>query len=261
MKKFIFYFIILFYYTLFAADTLIDALLDGNLTHKINANYNESNEEETPFSSTKTQKVLLYYKTAPMEGIRLEVATQSFAKETRQRTTDNTLYYTEALYDGKTDMLGYKLSANYYADTYRQSIAQSELSTTNAVGVKAQMNYENFGSYVAYSKVLDGRHSAYSDLEGKDQLLPTSSVLSSNNYAPNTQAYALDFNYAPRKDILLGSRYVIANDMQNTFSYTGVYSTFQIDEIAKGLNFGISYDKTGIDKQNNQFNINLKSKF
>ena len=79
--------------------------------------------------------------------------------------------------------------------------------------------------------------------------------------APNTQANALDFNYAPRKDILLGSRYVIANDMQNTFSYTGVYSTFQIDEIAKGLNFGISYDKTGIDKQNNQFNINLKSKF
>lgn len=47
-----------------------------------------------------------------MEGIRLEVATQSFATETRQSSTDNTLYYTEALYDGKADMLGYKLSAN-----------------------------------------------------------------------------------------------------------------------------------------------------
>lgn len=246
---------------LFAADSLIDALLDGNLTHKINANYNEGTEEESPFSSTKTQKILFHYKTAPMEGIRLEVATQSFATETRQSSTDNTLYYTEALYDGKADMLGYKLSANYYADTYRQSLAQSELSTTNALGLKAQIHYENFGSYIAYSKVEGGSHGAYSDLEGKDQLLPTSSVLSSNNYAPNTQAYALDFNYAPRRDMLLGSRYVIANDMQNTFSYSGVYSTFKIDEIAKGLNFGISYDKTGMDKQNDQFSINLKSKF
>lgn len=247
--------------TLIAADSLIDALLDGNLTHKINANYNEGTEEESPFSSTKTQKILFHYKTAPMEGIRLEVATQSFATETRQSSTDNTLYYTEALYDGKADMLGYKLSANYYADTYRQSLAQSELSTTNALGLKAQIHYENFGSYIAYSKVEGGSHGAYSDLEGKDQLLPTSSVLSSNNYAPNTQAYALDFNYAPRRDMLLGSRYVIANDMQNTFSYSGVYSTFKIDEIAKGLNFGISYDKTGMDKQNDQFSINLKSKF
>ena len=60
----------------------------------------------------------------------------------------------------------------------------------------------------------------------------------------------------------LGSRYVIANEMQTTnLSYTGVYSNFQINEIAKGFNLGISYDKTGIDKQNDQFGINIKSKF
>ena len=239
----------------------MEALLDGNLTHKINANYNEASDDESPFSSNKTQKILFHYKTAPMEGIKLEVATQSFATQTHQSSTENTLYYTEALYDGKADILGYKLSANYYADTYRQGLEQSALSTTNAVGLKAQMNYENFGSYIAYSKVLEGKHSASNDLEGKDQLLPTSSVLSSNNYTPNTQAYALDFNYAPRRDILLGSRYVIANEMQNRFSYTGVYSSFQVDEVAKGLNLGISYDKTGVDKQNDQFSINIKSKF
>lgn len=262
MKKLTFS-LILLTHTLFAADSLIDALLDGNLTHKISAHYDEGKEEDaTAFASTKTQKILFHYQTAPVAGLKLEVATQSFASEMHQSSTDNTIYYTEALYHGKAEELGYKLSANYYADTYRQNIAQSGISTTNAFGVKAQMNYENFGSFVAYSKVGEGSHSASGDFDGKDQLLPTSSVLSSNNYTPNTAAYAVDLNYSPRKDITLGSRYVIANEMQNTnLSYTGIYSNFQINEIAKGFNLGISYDKTGIDKQNDQFGINIKSKF
>jgi len=248
--------------TLFAVDSLIDALLDGNLTHKINANYSEGGETEAPFSSTKSQKILFHYQTAPIEGLKLEVATQSFATEVRQSSTDNTIYYTEALYHGKAaTALGYKLSANYYADTYRQNMSPIGLSTTNAVGLKAQVNYENFGSYVAYSKVGDGSHSASGDLEGKDHLLPTSSVLSSNNYTPNTSAYAVDVNYSPRKDVKLGSRYVIANEEQTNLSYTGIYSNFQLNEITKGLNLEFSYDKTGIAKQNDQFGINLKSKF
>ncbi|WP_041957153.1 hypothetical protein [Sulfurospirillum arsenophilum] len=261
MKKLTFS-LILLSHTLFAADSLIDALLDGNLTHKINASYNEGKEEdETAFSSTKTQKILFHYQTAPVAGLKLEVATQSFASEMHQSSTDNTIYYTEALYHGKAEELGYKLSANYYADTYRQNIAQSGISTTNAFGVKAQVNYENFGSFIAYSKVGEGSHSASGDLEGKDHLLPTSSALSSNNYTPNTSAYAVDLNYSPRKDVTLGSRYVIANEMQTNLSYTGVYSNFQLNEIVKGLNLGISYDKTGIAKQNDQFGINIKSKF
>lgn len=260
MKKLTFS-LILLSHTLFATDSLIDALLDGNLTHKINASYNDGNEEETAFSSTKTQKILFHYQTAPVAGLKLEVATQSFASEVRQSSTDNTIYYTEALYHGKAEELGYKLSANYYADTYRQNIAQSGISTTSAFGAKAQINYENFGSFIAYSKVGEGSHSASGNLEGKDHLLPTSSTLSSNNYTPNTAAYAVDLNYSPRKDITLGSRYVIANEMQTNLSYTGVYSNFQLNEIVKGLNLGLSYDKTGIAKQNDQFEINFKSKF
>ncbi|AOO64784.1 hypothetical protein [Sulfurospirillum halorespirans] len=253
--------LLIFLSSLFAADSLMDALLDGNLTHKINANSNEASDEESPFSSTKTQKILFHYKTAPVEGVRLEVATQSFATETRQSSTDNTIYYTEALYDGRADDIGYKLRANYYADTYRQSVEQSSIETTNAFGVKAQVNYENFGSYVAYSKVLEGSHSANGDLDGKDHLLPTSSVLSSNNYTPNTEAYAVDLNYSPRKDITLGSRYVVASEVQTNLSYTGVYSNFQLNEISKGFNLGVAFDKTGQDKQNDQFSINFKSKF
>ncbi|WP_263831704.1 hypothetical protein [Sulfurospirillum oryzae] len=261
MKKLTLSFILLIH-SLFAADSLIDALLDGNLTHKINANYNEGNEDETAaYTSTKTQKILFHYQTAPIGGLKLEVATQSFATETHQSSMDNTIYYTEALYRGNADDLSYKLSANYYADTYRQNISQNGLSTTNAVGLKAQVNYENFGSYIAYSKVGEGSHSVSGNLEGKDHLLPTSSVISSNNYTPNTAAYAIDLNYSPRQDITLGSRYVIANEMQTNLSYTGVYSNFQLNEIAKGLNLGLTFDKTGIAKQNDQFGINIKSKF
>ena len=257
MKKILFLF---FSFSLaYAYDALVNALLDGNLTHKISADYHE--EESSPYASTKTQKMLFMYKTAPLEGIRLEVATQSFAKETQMSSTDNTLYYTEAGYQGKNELFGYQLHLNYYADTYRQSIAQKSMESSNAVGAKAQMNYERFGSYVAYSKILDGTLSNASNLEGKDHLLPTSSVLSSNNYAPNTQAYAIDLNYALSSEVTIGSRYVIASEFQNTYSYTGIYSSLKVNEIAKGFNIGILYDKTGIDKQNNQFSLQLKSAF
>lgn len=257
MKKILFLF---FSFSLaYAYDALVNALLDGNLTHKISADYHE--EESSPYASTKTQKMLFMYKTAPLEGIRLEVATQSFAKETQMSSTDNTLYYTEARYFGRQDTLDYQLSMNYYADTYRQSLAQKNIESTNAIGLKAQMNFEKIGTYVAYSKVLDGVYGNANTLEGKDHLLPTSSVLSSNNYMPNTQAYAIDINYALQSDLTLGSRYVIANDLHSNVSYTGIYSTFKAHEIAKGLDIGLSYDKTRLDKQNDQFRLNLKTNF
>ncbi len=260
MKKLILHFIFLTH-TLFAADTLIDALLDGNLTHKINATYDEGLEDANPYSATRTQKILFHYQSAPIGGLKLELATQSFSTQTAFNESENTLYYTEALYRANTSSLDYVLSVNYYADTYKESFEKRDVSIVNAVGLKAEVAYENFGSYIAYSQVLDGERSANASLDGKDTLLSTSSTLSSNNYAPNTQAYALDMNYALRKDIRLGSRYVLANDTQNTLSYTGIYSSFKLNEIAKNVNLNIAYDKTGIDKQNNQFNINFTKKF
>lgn len=238
----------------------MDALLDGNLTHQINATYDDGAQSDAPYSSSRTQKILFHYQTAPIEGIRVEVATQSFAKETHQNSTDNTIYYTEARYQGEAESLKYKLSANYYADTYR-NLYEKTIDTTNAFGLKAQMNLENFSTYVAYSRVLEGTRSASGDLEGKDHLLPTSSVLSSNNYTPNTQAYALDLNYALRKDLIVGSRYVIANEAQTNLSYTGIYTDFKLEELVRGLDFGLAYDKTGIAKQNDQFRLQIKSKF
>jgi len=242
------------------ADSLMDALLDGNLTHKINATYSDNVDEEMPFSSSRTQKILFNYQTAPINGLKFEVATQSFSSEAHQSSTDNTLYYSEARYHGNAEDIGYNLSVNYYADTYH-NLYEKSLDTTNAVGLKAQMNYDSLSTYVAYSKVMEGMHSASSSFDGKDKLLPTSSVLSSNNYAPNTQAYALDINYALSKDFSLGSRYVLANDEQSNLSYTGVYTNFQLDELSKGLHIGVAYDKTGLDKQNDQVNFTIKSKF
>jgi len=247
--------------TLFAFEALVDALLDGNLTHKITANYYENDEEEIPFSSSRSQKVFFHYQTAPRDGIKLEMATQSFAQKTYDNSNDNTIYYTEARYQNTTDFFHYKLSANYYADTYRQSLAEKSVETTNAFGMKAQVNLDALSSYVAYSQVMNGMRSASSDLEGKDHLLPTSSVLSSNNYMPNTEAYAFDVNYALRSNVVLGSRYVLTTHEQTMLSYTGVYTDFKLNELSKGLNLGILYDKTGIDKQNNQMSIQIKKSF
>ncbi|AFL68133.1 hypothetical protein [Sulfurospirillum barnesii] len=259
MKKILLFLLIV--RTLFAQNTLVDALLDGNLTHKINATYDEGIEDANPYSASRTQTILFHYQSAPMGGLKLELATQSFNTQTAFSNNENAIYYTKALYEGYASSLNYKLSANYYADTYKETQKESEFSMVNAFGAKAEINYENFGSYVAYSKVSDGKRDANGNLDSKDMLLPTSSVLSSNNYAPNTQAYALDMNYALRKDVRLGSRYVFANDTQNTLSYTGIYSSFKLNEIAKNTHIDIAYDKTNIDKQENQFSINFMKKF
>jgi hypothetical protein len=257
MKKYGFFFLFSSY--LLAADSLVDALLDGNITHKMYATYNEGSAEEEVLRS-RTQKVLFSYATAPVGGFGVEVSTQSFTQESQQNKTDNTIYYSKARYQGGDEAFRYDLSANYYADTY-QDMNEKMLDTTDAVGLKAQMQIDGFSTYVAYSKVLSGTRGAQADLYGKDHLLPTSSVLSSNNYTPNTQAYAIDVNYALQKDFLLGSRYVIANEAQSTLSYTGVYSDFKLDEISKGLNIGLAYDKTGLAKQNDQFRLQIKSTF
>lgn len=246
--------------SLFAAETLVDALSDGNFTHKVYATYNEDTGDNSPSSLSRDQKMLLRYETAPIYGLKLEVATQALAQETQHSATDNTIYYTQAHYDQAAADFSYKLSANYYASTYHDA-NEHALDTTNALGVKAKMNYDNFSTYVAYSKVMDGSLCAATGLDGKNQLLPTSSLISSNTYAPNTQAYAVDANYALRKGMLIGSRYVMASDAQSTLSYTGVYSDFQLDELSKGLNIGVAYDKTGIDKQNDQFRLHIKSNF
>ena len=86
-------------------------------------------------------------------------------------------------------------------------------------------------------------------------------ALSINNHIASTQTYAMDINYNLRRELSIGSRYTIENEATSVVSYTGIYSSILLDEISKGLNIGLSYDKAGLDKKGNNSNINFKSEF
>lgn len=86
-------------------------------------------------------------------------------------------------------------------------------------------------------------------------------ALSINNHIASSQTYAMDINYNLRRELSIGSRYTIESEATSVVSYTGIYSSILLDEISKGLNIGLSYDKAGLDKKGNNFNINFKSEF
>lgn len=102
---------------------------------------------------------------------------------------------------------------------------------------------------------------AYAKALYQGEILDFGYSLSANTYLSNAKAYAMDVNYPLRRELTLGSRYSITSDNLNLVSYTGVYSSFLLDELNKGLNIGIYYDKMGIDKQGNQFNLKIKNDF
>ena len=85
--------------------------------------------------------------------------------------------------------------------------------------------------------------------------------LSANTYLTNAKTYAMDVNYALRREVTVGSHYSFTNDNLNLVSYTGVYSSLLLDELNKGLNVGIYYDKIGMDKKGDQFSLKIKNDF
>lgn len=85
--------------------------------------------------------------------------------------------------------------------------------------------------------------------------------LSVNTYISNAKAYAMDVNYPLRRELTVGSRYSFTSDNFNLVSYTGVYSSLVLDELSKGLNVGIYYDKIGLDKKGDQFSLKIKNNF
>lgn len=86
-------------------------------------------------------------------------------------------------------------------------------------------------------------------------------ALTINNHIATAQTYAMDINYNLRREMTIGSRYSIENETSSVVSYTGIYSSILLDEITKGLNIGLSYDRVGLDKKGNNFNINFKTEF
>lgn len=175
----------LFYSFSNAADSLMDALIEGNFTHQVNSAYENADVDENK-RIAKNKTVTVDYKTAPINGLRFEVSTEN-------ENTNLKSYSTKALYNGELSYFDYTLSAN--------------------------------------------------------------------NNMTNAKTYEMDINFSPKRDLTLGSRYTLSTDEYNVVSYTGVYSSFMLNEIDKGLNIGLYYDKTGLDKKGDKVGIKIKNEF
>lgn len=85
--------------------------------------------------------------------------------------------------------------------------------------------------------------------------------LSANSYTTSTSSYTMDLNYNLKRELTIGSRYTYINELTNTVSYTGIYSSLILDEINKGLNVSLYYDKAEKAKENDKFSLKIKNNF
>ncbi|MDD2382920.1 MAG: hypothetical protein PHN18_01885 [Sulfurospirillaceae bacterium] len=84
---------------------------------------------------------------------------------------------------------------------------------------------------------------------------------SANGYTTNTSSYTMDVNYNLKRELTIGSRYTYMNELTNTISYAGIYSSLILDEISKGLNVSLYYDKAEKAKENDKFSLKIKNNF
>lgn len=245
--------------SLFSSVTLIDNLIDGDFTTEISIDHSE-NKDYLGATRTQNKLVILYFKAVPIENLSLELALQSSSTIARFETHDNSLYYAEVLYDGRLMELDYNLSANYYLKTYATSIEAIDMQA-DAFGIKANLSLNVLDVYVAYSQVGDNSTDANSYLDIRQQLLPTNALLNSDNYEPNTSSYAIDLSFEALEDITIGSRYVFMENALYTISYTGIYSSFILNELSRGLSVDFAFDKAGFDKEDHKLKLTVERAF
>ena len=164
------------------------------------------------------------------------------------------------------------ISYIYAAENLIDALTQGSFTQKKAIEIIEEENDEPKNQKIGFHyktatlsgfrlEVENDGFDAYAKALYQGQLLNFGYSLSANTYLSNAKAYAMDVNYPLRRELTLGSRYSLTNDNFNLVSYTGVYSSFLLDELSKGLNVGIYYDKIGMDKQGNQFSLKIKNDF
>lgn len=260
MKYLLVFFFLFFYSFCFASDLLIEALTRGKFSGDFTAHYNEGSNEDGK-SNAGYSKLYIEYSLPPIMGIDITIATQSNSQTENNKESLNKIIYSEAAYERKTVYFDYRLSANYYSTVFVPN-EDTQTVTSRAVGLKAEIAVEDIQAYIAFSQVSDGPYEipSHPSLEGRDKLLPTASLLLSNNDAPNTRAAALDVKYRVYKQFAIGSHYAIASDETILNSYNGVYTSFALDNL-NGLNITLAYDKAVLGKDEEQWSVQIKNRF
>lgn len=129
----------LFFSFVHGADTLMDALLQGNFEKKILLNSNTDDEQSSDLSK---QKIMFHYLSAPIKGIQVEVK------------NDGLIGYVKALYTGSIADFNYIVSANsdsVHASSYTMDVLYN-VKRNVALGSRYTIKNEN-AEYTSYSGV------------------------------------------------------------------------------------------------------------
>lgn len=164
------------------------------------------------------------------------------------------------------------LSFSYCAETLIDALTQGSFTQKKTTEPTEEENDESKNQKIGFHyktvplhgfslEVENDGLDAYAKAIYQGGILDFVYSVSANTYLSNSKAYAMDVNYALRRELTVGSRYSFTSDNFNLVSYTGVYSSLVLDELSKGLNVGIYYDKIGMDKQGNQFSLKIKNDF
>ena len=164
------------------------------------------------------------------------------------------------------------LSHSYAVDSLVDALTQGSFTQKKTIELSEKENEESQNQNIGFHyktaqlngfsvEVENNGLDAYAKALYQGEIMDFGYSLSANTYLTNTKTYAMDVNYALRREVTVGSHYSFTNDNLNLVSYTGVYSSLLLDELNKGLNVGIYYDKMGMDKKGDQFSLKIKNDF
>lgn len=169
---------------------------------------------------------------------------------------DLDLYRFEARYDGKATDFTYNLGAQYFSTQY-----SGVTKDANGYALKAGVGVGSIDAYVAYSKISDDGKVKYGLGYGADTLYTQSPIIS-DNYEPDTEAYAIDIAYKFNADAKIGVDYTQTEDpARGDLSYSAVYGSYAFSGALKGLSVLVQYEKEGKDGNDEELRIKTSYKF
>lgn len=169
---------------------------------------------------------------------------------------DLDLYRFEARYDGKATDFTYNLGAQYFSTQY-----SGVTKDANGYALKAGVGVGSIDAYVAYSKISDDGKVKYGLGYGADTLYTQSPIIS-DNYEPDTEAYAIDVAYKFNADAKIGVDYTQTDDpARGDLSYSAVYGSYAFSGALKGLSVLVQYEKEGKDGNDEELRVKTSYKF
>ena len=157
--------------------------------------------------------------------------------------------YIEAAYEGKASSFTYGLAAQYYYNNPDAAAADN----SHLYGIKATVGVGAVTGYAAYTTVSKDA-GITPGLGGSADLAYTGSVILSNSYAANTDAYKVGVDYAINAQATIGATYTVTDDDDllgagnGKISYISLLGSYDFTGALKGFGLGAEYDKGNHDK-------------